>query len=61
MCEQWKDEVLADAPKGSTVMVNKWLARLTLDVIGEGACLGVALLVDHMIRRTYRLLTYSGV
>ncbi|KAF7791574.1 hypothetical protein EIP86_002590 [Pleurotus ostreatoroseus] len=37
MCQQWKDEVLADAPKGSTVMVNKWLARLTLDVIGEAA------------------------
>ena len=37
MCQQWKDEVAADAPKGSTVLVNKWLARLTLDVIGEGA------------------------
>ena len=37
MCQQWKDEVLANSPDGSVIAVNKWLARLTLDVIGEAA------------------------
>lgn len=36
MCQKWKDEVLSQAPGGATVAVNKWLARTTLDVIGEG-------------------------
>ena len=34
MCDKWKTEVL-DAPE-KTVYVNKWLARTTLDIIGEG-------------------------
>ncbi|GJE88905.1 cytochrome P450 [Phanerochaete sordida] len=37
MCQMWKDEVLAQAPGGATIAVNKWLARTTLDVIGESA------------------------
>ena len=35
MCDKWKAEVL-DAPD-KTVYVNKWLARTTLDIIGEGS------------------------
>ncbi|KAM5530700.1 hypothetical protein V8D89_015624 [Ganoderma adspersum] len=35
MCDKWKTEVL-DAPN-KTVYVNKWLARTTLDIIGEAA------------------------
>lgn len=35
MCDKWKMEVL-DAPD-KTVYVNKWLARTTLDIIGEGS------------------------
>ncbi len=37
MCDKWKTEVL-DAPE-KTVYVNKWLARTTLDIIGEGSLL----------------------
>nr|BAL05189.1 cytochrome P450 [Phanerodontia chrysosporium] len=37
MCQLWKDEVLAQAPTGMTIAVNQWLARTTLDVIGEAA------------------------
>ncbi|KAJ3554565.1 hypothetical protein NM688_g3039 [Phlebia brevispora] len=36
LCQMWKDDVVTDS-KGSTFYVNKWLARLTLDVIGEAA------------------------
>ena len=36
MCQLWKDEVLAGSVNGSVVAVNQWLARLTLDVIGDG-------------------------
>ena len=35
MCQQWKDE-LSGSPGGAVMHVNKWLARTTLDVIGEG-------------------------
>ncbi|TBU46080.1 cytochrome P450 [Dichomitus squalens] len=35
MCDKWKTEVL-DSSSG-TVAVNKWLARTTLDIIGEAA------------------------
>ncbi|GJE89365.1 cytochrome P450 [Phanerochaete sordida] len=33
----WKDLILAGRPGGTTVEVNDWLARTTLDVIGEAA------------------------
>lgn len=36
MSQKWKDEVLSQAPQGKVIAVNKWLARTTLDVIGEG-------------------------
>ena len=36
MCQLWKEEVLAKSPEGKVVSVNQWLARTTLDVIGEG-------------------------
>ncbi|KAI0756691.1 cytochrome P450 [Daedaleopsis nitida] len=35
MCEKWKNEVVDSSPK--TVLVNKWLARTTLDIIGAAA------------------------
>ena len=35
MCQKWKDE-LVGSPYGAVIHVNKWLARATLDVIGEG-------------------------
>jgi hypothetical protein len=31
----WKDQLLGDKPDGEVIPVNKWLARMTLDVIGE--------------------------
>ena len=34
LCDKWKSGVL-DSPD-KTVYVNKWLARTTLDIIGEG-------------------------
>ncbi|KAI0701973.1 cytochrome P450 [Cytidiella melzeri] len=37
LCRLWKDEVLEEKPEGDVVAVNKWLARTTLDVIGETA------------------------
>ncbi|EKM52320.1 uncharacterized protein PHACADRAFT_260638 [Phanerochaete carnosa HHB-10118-sp] len=37
LCQKWKDEVLDHTPGGVTITVNKWLARTTLDVIGEAA------------------------
>ena len=36
MSQLWKDEVIAGSPNGAVIAVNQWLARLTLDVIGEG-------------------------
>ena len=36
MRQLWKDEVLAESANGSVIAVNQWLARLTLDIIGEG-------------------------
>ena len=35
MCRQWKDK-LSGSPDGAIILVSKWLARTTLDVIGEG-------------------------
>lgn len=37
MSQMWKDEVLGKTPDGAVIAVNKWLARTTMDVIGEGA------------------------
>ena len=37
LCQLWKDNVLADNQDGVVLSVNKWLARLTRDVIGQGA------------------------
>jgi len=37
LCGMWKDEVLDGKPEGAVIAVNKWLARTTLDVIGETA------------------------
>ncbi len=34
MCEKLKPEVEGDPDK--TVFINKWLARTTLDIIGQG-------------------------
>jgi hypothetical protein len=31
----WKDELLVDKPDGEVITVNKWLARMALDIIGE--------------------------
>ena len=36
MTQKWKEDVLAKVPEGKTIIVNYWLARITLDVIGEG-------------------------
>lgn len=36
MCQMWKDDVLSSTPEGQVLKVNHWLARTTLDVIGEG-------------------------
>ncbi|EKM51869.1 uncharacterized protein PHACADRAFT_262258 [Phanerochaete carnosa HHB-10118-sp] len=37
LCQLWKDQILSQAPGGATILVNIWLARTTLDVIGEAA------------------------
>ncbi|GJE88903.1 cytochrome P450 [Phanerochaete sordida] len=37
LSQLWKDRILAGRPGGATVEVNDWLARTTLDVIGEAA------------------------
>lgn len=37
MCQMWKDDVLSSTPEGQVLKVNHWLARTTLDVIGEAA------------------------
>lgn len=34
MIEQWKAELLSS--EQMDVMVNKWLSRATLDIVGEG-------------------------
>ncbi|KAJ3539651.1 hypothetical protein NM688_g6334 [Phlebia brevispora] len=36
LCQIWKGDVVTDS-KGTILYVNKWLARLTLDIIGETA------------------------
>ena len=51
MCDKWKTEVL-DAPN-KTVYVNKWLARTTLDIIGEG--LRLLLLGEQHVNETAQL------
>ncbi|THG97108.1 hypothetical protein EW026_g4830 [Hermanssonia centrifuga] len=37
MCQQWNEEYFSKSPAGQTIAVNTWLARVTLDVIGEAA------------------------
>ncbi|KIP07386.1 hypothetical protein PHLGIDRAFT_19184 [Phlebiopsis gigantea 11061_1 CR5-6] len=37
LCQQWRDELLNHNSDGLVFPVNKWLARTTLDVIGESA------------------------
>ncbi|KAI0826243.1 cytochrome P450 [Irpex lacteus] len=37
LCRMWKEQILDDKPQGEVIPVNKWLARMTLDVIGETA------------------------
>ncbi len=37
MCQQWNEEYFSKSPAGQTIAVNTWLARVTLDVIGEGS------------------------
>lgn len=52
MCQQWKDDVLSQAPNGKTIAVNRWLARTTLDVIGEGS---VRSRLCHSLRSNWTL------
>ncbi|GJE98388.1 cytochrome P450 [Phanerochaete sordida] len=35
LCQLWKDQV--HATEGTTILINNWLARTTLDVVGEAA------------------------
>ncbi|KAI0089302.1 cytochrome P450 [Irpex rosettiformis] len=37
LCRMWKEQILDEKPEGEVIPVNKWLARLALDVIGETA------------------------
>ncbi|KAI0089032.1 cytochrome P450, partial [Irpex rosettiformis] len=37
LCRMWKEQILDEKPEGEVIPVNKWLARMTLDVIGETA------------------------
>ncbi|GJE98387.1 cytochrome P450 [Phanerochaete sordida] len=37
VCQLWKDQILAHAPGGATIQVNRWMARAALDIIGETA------------------------
>ncbi|KAI0089014.1 cytochrome P450, partial [Irpex rosettiformis] len=37
LCRLWKEQVLKENPEGTVIAVNKWLARTTLDVLGETA------------------------
>ncbi|KAI0087586.1 PAH-inducible cytochrome P450 monooxygenase PC-PAH 1 [Irpex rosettiformis] len=37
LCRLWKEQILDEKPEGEVIPVNKWLARMTLDVIGETA------------------------
>ncbi|KAI0338646.1 cytochrome P450 [Trametopsis cervina] len=37
LCRMWKDQLFSEKPEGQVVHVNKWLARMTLDVIGQTA------------------------
>ncbi|KAI0088170.1 cytochrome P450 [Irpex rosettiformis] len=37
LCRLWKEQVLKENPDGTVIAVNKWLARTTLDVLGETA------------------------
>ena len=39
LSEKWKGELVATG--GLDVMMNKWLSRATLDVVGEGAFLSL--------------------
>ena len=35
LCRLWREQVFEDNPEGVVIAVNKWLARTTLDVLGE--------------------------
>lgn len=37
MTQVLKDQVFSRVPDGKVLKINDWLARTTLDVIGEGA------------------------
>ena len=37
----WKEQILDENAEGAVIPVNKWLARLTLDVIGESMSLNM--------------------
>ncbi|KAF7790145.1 hypothetical protein EIP86_001097 [Pleurotus ostreatoroseus] len=37
MSQKWKEEALSGAQGGRDLVVNRWLARATLDIIGEAA------------------------
>lgn len=36
MCQLWKNQVLSHIPEGPTILVNTWIVRAALDIIGEG-------------------------
>ncbi len=36
MCQQWNEEYFAKSSESQKIAVNQWLARVTLDAIGEG-------------------------
>ncbi|PSS30876.1 hypothetical protein PHLCEN_2v2603 [Hermanssonia centrifuga] len=37
MCQQWNEEYFAKSSESQKIAVNQWLARVTLDAIGEAA------------------------
>lgn len=36
MSQRWKEDVLVQSPDGAVITVSGWLARATMDIIGEG-------------------------
>lgn len=36
LSQKWKEEVISQSEEGKDVPVNRWLARTTLDILGEG-------------------------
>ncbi|KAJ3559576.1 hypothetical protein NM688_g255 [Phlebia brevispora] len=37
LAQKWKDDVLAHSDEGQDLAINRWLARITLDIVGEAA------------------------